>query len=242
MLLHKANVFLCVLRKILKTPSSRRVALPAGQRLVLDLDAVQHLLIGWRKDQQEVTSDNLLFLLILTDADHEGEGGLTWEMGYDLVVHFVGQAHFNLWENVQDVQLGESQAEVGEKRRSGVSCSRQHQFEEVKSSHSRSEAIDHMSIFNEHQVQPTTSSLPARGHTKFLTPTLEQFSDLLHTHTLKNIFIIFTLLNRGAHVCSRWNKTELETKQCMGNQCGGLFCANDGECPLDGTVGQEKKI
>lgn len=46
MLLNEADIFLGVLRQLLKASSSRGVAFPAGQRLILDLHTLQHLLIG----------------------------------------------------------------------------------------------------------------------------------------------------------------------------------------------------
>lgn len=47
MLLNEADIFLGVLRQLLKASSSRGVTVPASQRLILDLYALQHLLIGW---------------------------------------------------------------------------------------------------------------------------------------------------------------------------------------------------
>ena len=49
MLLDEADVFPGVLRQILEAPHLRDVALPAGQRLILDVHMLQHLLIGWHR-------------------------------------------------------------------------------------------------------------------------------------------------------------------------------------------------
>lgn len=47
----------------------------------------------------------------------------------------------------------------------------------------RGEAINHVCICDEHQVQPTTSPLPSCGHAHFLPTGLKQLSDLLRTTT-----------------------------------------------------------
>lgn len=49
MLLNEVDIFLGVFRQLLKAPHSRGVALPARQRLILDLHTLQHLLIGWHR-------------------------------------------------------------------------------------------------------------------------------------------------------------------------------------------------
>lgn len=49
MILYEADVLLGVLRQLIEASSSRGVAVPAGQRLVLNLNALQHLLIGWHR-------------------------------------------------------------------------------------------------------------------------------------------------------------------------------------------------
>lgn len=49
MLLNEADIFLGVLRQLLEASSSRGVAVPAGQRLILDLHTLQYFLIGWHK-------------------------------------------------------------------------------------------------------------------------------------------------------------------------------------------------
>lgn len=46
---------------------------------------------------------------------------------------------------------------------------------------SRGEAVNHVCIFDEHQIQPTASPLPACGHAHLLPPSLKQLSDLLKT-------------------------------------------------------------
>lgn len=45
--------------------------------------------------------------------------------------------------------------------------------------HSRCEAIDHVRIFNNDEIQPATTSLPSCGHPHFVTPGLQQLSDCL---------------------------------------------------------------
>lgn len=42
--------------------------------------------------------------------------------------------------------------------------------------HSRCEAIDHVRIFNNDEIQPATTSLPSCGHPNFVTPGLQQLS------------------------------------------------------------------
>lgn len=44
---------------------------------------------------------------------------------------------------------------------------------------SRCEAIDHVRIFNNDEIQPATTSLPSCGHPHFVTPGLQQLSDCL---------------------------------------------------------------
>lgn len=46
---------------------------------------------------------------------------------------------------------------------------------------SRGESINHVCIFDEHQVQPTTSPLPACGHTHLLPSGLQKLTDVLQT-------------------------------------------------------------
>lgn len=46
---------------------------------------------------------------------------------------------------------------------------------------SRGESINHVCIFDEHQVQPTTSPLPACGHTHLLPSALQKLTDVLQT-------------------------------------------------------------
>lgn len=46
---------------------------------------------------------------------------------------------------------------------------------------SRCESIDHVCIFEEHQVQPTASPLPARGHPHLLPSGLQKLPDVLQT-------------------------------------------------------------
>lgn len=46
---------------------------------------------------------------------------------------------------------------------------------------SRCESIYHVCIFDEHQIQPTTSPLSACGHTHLLPPRLKKIPDVLET-------------------------------------------------------------
>lgn len=46
---------------------------------------------------------------------------------------------------------------------------------------SRCESIYHVCIFDEHQIQPTTSPLSPCGHTHLLPPRLKKISDVLET-------------------------------------------------------------
>lgn len=45
----------------------------------------------------------------------------------------------------------------------------------------RGESINHVCIFNEYQIQPTTSPLPACGHAHLLPPSLKKLPDILKT-------------------------------------------------------------
>jgi len=49
------------------------------------------------------------------------------------------------------------------------------------SEHSRSEAINHVGIFNKHQIQPTTSPFATCGHAHFLASRLQELSGFLRT-------------------------------------------------------------
>lgn len=46
-------------------------------------------------------------------------------------------------------------------------------------SNSRGEAVDHMSVSDDNQIQPTTASLPPCGHTNLVTSCLQQLSNCL---------------------------------------------------------------
>lgn len=48
------------------------------------------------------------------------------------------------------------------------------------SSHSRGEAVDHVSISDDNEIQPAATPLPSCGHTHLVTPCLQQLSHCLH--------------------------------------------------------------
>lgn len=107
---------------------------------------------------------------------------LTWEARQGFAINLVSHAHFNLWQGVQDVQL--CQSDSAQTKHSCVERWGPQRGDGERTAQNgslRREAVDHVGVSDQNQVQPTAAPPPARRHAELSPSALQQIADVLQS-------------------------------------------------------------
>lgn len=122
-------------------------------------------------------------------------------MGNPFPIEFVGNSNFNFIQHIKNVKFCQSNA-VREECSFKMCCFLFYcsfqmyicasilKTPETSSSHSRSEAIYHVSVSDDDKIQPPAAPLPSCGYAHLMTPRLQQLSYCLQSKQEKNILTL----------------------------------------------------
>lgn len=105
--LDETDVVLCLDWEVVPFPCCRRVCLPTGEGLILNLHFLQNVHVGWN---WTIHGLHILIRSSLKPTCWKKFSWITWEMGNSFPIEFVGNSDFNFIQHIQNVKFCQSNA------------------------------------------------------------------------------------------------------------------------------------